>query len=251
MTYNELICSYRRLQQAILLSRFIFAVHFFLFITLFKNKFFQQYRNTGPVNSFTKCKSCIVYSSAGKHSSNGRPHLLKSEQTVVWFFAAVTYNIEASVWAKEVLTHFRNLAIVLPTRRKTCVACEGNLKNKPKFQYVVCNSMNCRARNMNWIWRECTGTHNHKVDLWRVILSDSLLSRSVSSYAKQMGRVRRCGFMLTGKESRTWWKTNLLRMWYVRPVMCPRLEIFLFVQEVYKFVLSRGLLCYIYIYIGW
>jgi len=28
--------------------------------------------------------------------------------------------------------------------------------------------------------------------------------------------------------------------------MCPRLEIFLFVQEVYKFYLSRGFLCYIY-----
>lgn len=184
MAYDELICSYRRLQQEILLSRFIFPVHFFLFISIFKNKFFQQYRNTGPVNACTKCKSCIVYSFASKHSSYGRPSLLKSVQTLVCFFATVTCNIEASVWGKEVLTHFRNLAIVLPTRRKTCVACERNLKNKPKFQYVVCHSMNCRARNMNRIWRECIGTHNHRVDLWRVILSDSLLSRSVSSYAK-------------------------------------------------------------------
>jgi len=29
MAYDELICSNRRLQQAILLSRFIFPVHFF------------------------------------------------------------------------------------------------------------------------------------------------------------------------------------------------------------------------------
>jgi len=97
MPYNELICSYRRLQQAILPSRFIFPVHFFLFITLFKIKFLQQYKSTGQVIARTKCKSCIIYSFAGTHSSYGRPRLLKSVQTVVWFFAAVACNIEASV----------------------------------------------------------------------------------------------------------------------------------------------------------
>jgi hypothetical protein len=118
MAYNKLICSCRRLKQAICLSNFNFPVHVFCLSPVFNNKFLQPY-STGPVITCTKCKSCIIYFLAGKHSFYGRPRLLKSVQIAV---VAVTCNIEASARAIVVLTHFRNLAVVIPTRRKKRVA---------------------------------------------------------------------------------------------------------------------------------